>query len=166
MGVRAKLTACAAAFVLIAGGCDELDERGGPTAAPTRTACPYVQARPSYLPWLDEGEEVPEPRLDVHGRTSYVAWSSGPDDPARQSSVVLRRDSEPRGGAGEPVSVRLEGARGYFYDGPGGQAAVLWKTDAQTCKLITLTLSLPGVGRRELRTEILKIVQSLESRRL
>lgn len=163
MSVRTRLATCAAAFVLIAAGCDEPDERPGRDAAATETACPYVEASPSYLPWLDEGEEVPEPRRAVDRGTSYVAWTSGPSDPARQRSVILRWNSEPLGGKGEPVSVRLEGADGYYYDGPGPQAAVLWKTDAETCNLITLTVSLPEAGRRELRQEILKVAESLES---
>ena len=173
MIIRSKLAICAAArFVrAAAGGCDT-DERSSPARADPRgatasvstdrTACAYVEARPTYLPWLEADEEVPEPQRDVANGTSYVAWTSGRGGPS-QSSVILRRSSEPRGGRGEPVSVRLEGARGYYYAAPDSSAGVLWKTDAESCKLITLALSLPGAGRAELRAEILKVVESLES---
>ena len=138
-----------------------------PTSAgsPTEAACPYVEARPTYLPWLDKGEKVPEPQTAVRNRTSYVAWSAGGDDPSEQKSVVLRRDSEPRGGKGEPVPVRLEGADGYYYAAPesSSTASVLWQTDSPSCDLITLSLSLPGSDQGELRDEILKIVKSLEA---
>ena len=163
---------CAAAMFALAvtGGCDTgerssptRDARGATASAPTaRTACAYVEARPTYLPWLGEGEEVPQPQLNVESGTSYVAWTSGRGGPS-QKSVILRRSSEPRGGKGEPVSVRLEGARGYYYAAPGSSAGVLWKTDSGPCNLITLALSLPGAGRAELRAEILQIVKSLES---
>ena len=123
--------------------------------------CPHVEARPTYLPWLDKGEEVPEPQLEVENGTSYVMWASGDGDPS-QKSVIFRRNSEPRGGLGEAVSVRLEGARGYYYASPGSSAAVLWKTDSETCDLITLAVSLPGSDQAEIRDEVLRIVESLQ----
>lgn len=173
MSVRTKLAIfTAAASALWTGvSCGDAGEQSSPTRAgarasaaaerATETACPYVEARPAYLPWLDEGEEVPEPRRDVDHGTSHLAWSSG-DGARSQAHVILRRNSEPRGGKGEPVSVKLEGADGYYYAAPGSDAAVLWKTGAGSCNLITLALSLPGSDRAELRDEILKIVGSLE----
>lgn len=164
---------CAAASfaLLTTGSCGDAGERssstgagGGSTAVATatETACPYVEARPTYLPWLDEGEEVPEPQRNVENGTSYVAWSTGEADPSRQKSLIFRRNDEPMGGKGEPVSVSLEGADGYYYSAPGPLASVLWKTDSDSCNLITLALSLPGSDRPELRKEILQIVESLE----
>ena len=135
---------------------------GSPTVESTEAACAYVEARPSYLPWLDEGEPVPEPQLQTDNGTSYVTWASG-DGGTSQKSVIFRRSSEPRGGRGEPVSVKLEGVRGYYYASPGSDAGVLWKTDSDACDLITLAVSLPGSGRAEVRAEVLKIVKSLES---
>jgi hypothetical protein len=90
-------------------------------------------------------------------------WTAEGSEGPEQKSLVLRRNSEPLGGTGEPVSVELEGAPGYYYDGPGAQGAVLWKTESKTCDLITLTLSLPGANGAELREELLEVVESLES---
>ena len=125
-----------------------------------------------YLPWLGEGEEPPEPRRAIDSGTSYVMWVSGDGGPS-QKYVMFRRSSEPRGGLGEAVSVRLEGVRGYYYASPGSSGAVLWKTgedgstrrsakESDTCGLITLAVSLPGSDRAEVRDETLKIVESLE----
>lgn len=166
VSVRTTLATCAAAsFVLWASaGCGDADDgRVSAPVGPTPTpACAYVEARPAYLPWLGAGEEVPEPRRDVQDGTSYVAWSSGGDDPSAQESLTFRRATEPLGGKGEPISVRLEGAQGYYYSAPGPQAAVLWKTGSDACNLVTLVLSLPGSDRATLRDEILKIVESLD----
>jgi hypothetical protein len=129
----------------------------------TRDACPYVEARPSYLPWLEQDEDLPEPRREIQNGTSYVLWSTKANNPSRQRSVVLRRNAEARGGRGEPVTVRLEGAPGFYYDGPMGQAAVLWQTGSGRCSLITLSVSLPGADRAELRRETLRVADSLEN---
>lgn len=176
MSLRTRAAICTAVSVAIlaTGGCDDSRERSasterdahGTTAPATPPPCPYVEAKPTYLPWLDDGEEVPEPRRAVDNGTSYVMWTSGGDDPFEQKSLILRRDSEPLGGKGEPVSVILERARGYFYGSPGSDAAVLWKTEADACNLITLSLSLPGSSRAEVRDEILEVVESLETRDL
>lgn len=76
--------------------------------------------------------------------------------------MVLRRNSEARGGQGEPVAVELEGAEGFYHGGPGSQGAVLWETGSGSCGLITLAVSLPGADHAELRTQTLKIAESLE----
>ena len=172
MSVPTKLVMCTAALALLTagscGGTDELSSstgaggRASPPVEPTKAACAYVEARPTYLPWLDEGEEVPKPQLETENGTSYVMWASG-DGGTSQKSVILRRNSEPRGGLGEPVSVRLEGVPGYYYSSTGSDAGVLWKTDSGPCDLITLAVSLPGSDQAEVRHEILKIVESLES---
>ncbi len=79
---------------------------------------------------------MPEPQRIVENGTSYVMWTAEGSEGPEQKSLVLRRNSEPLGGTGEPVSVEFEGAPGYFYDSPGQQAAVLWKTESETCDLI------------------------------
>lgn len=171
---RLVLGTAAILALFVIGACGDSEEpdssKVAGSAEPTTSgspteACPYVEARPTYLPWLDKGEKVPEPQTAVRNRTSYVAWSAGGDDPSEQKSVVLRRDSEPRGGKGEPVPVRLEGADGYYYAAPesSSTASVLWQTDSPSCDLITLSLSLPGSDQGGLREEILKIVKSLEA---
>jgi hypothetical protein len=172
VSVLTKPVLCAVvSFGLIAaGGCDgekpsSSTRAGGgrsPTVESTEAACAYVEARPSYLPWLDEGEEVPEPQLETENGTSYVMWASGSGGTS-QKTVIFRRNSEARGGLGEPVSVRLEGVPGYYYASPGSDGGVLWKTDSDACDLITLAVSLPGSDQAEVREEILKIVESLES---
>jgi hypothetical protein len=181
MSVRTKLAiGTTASFVLLtAGSCGDAGGRSpsagdsspsasdvgeGPQAAQagTEMACVHVEARPTYLPWLDEGEEVPEPQREVDNGTSYVMWTSGDGGPS-QKSVIFRRSSEPRGGLGEPVSVRLEGAQGYYYTAPGSSGGVLWKTGSEPCGLITLAVSLPGSSQAEIRDEVLKIVESLET---
>ncbi|MDQ3952248.1 MAG: hypothetical protein M3279_04695, partial [Actinomycetota bacterium] len=106
MMVRTKPAMCAAVSVALSiGGCGGSDEQSSPRAPgngePTETACPYVEARPTYLPWLDEGGEVPQPEQAVENGTSYVAWSTGEADPSEQKSVIFRRDAEPLGGRGE-----------------------------------------------------------------
>ena len=170
---RRELAMSAGALLALGllGSCEKAGEAsshpnagGGSTSAGpvTETPCSYVEATPTYLPWLAEGEEVPEPQRWVKNGASYVGWSSGGDDPVKQRSLVFRRNTEPLGGEGEAVSVRLEGAEGYYYSAPGSLASALWKTDSGSCGLITLALSLPGSDRAELRDHILKVVESLE----
>lgn len=169
---RLILTAGAFAALLSIAACGASEPEGSsPRAAdesqsPIKSGssdqpCPYVEAKPTYLPWVDNNEEVPQPRRDIEGETSYVTWASD-DDASGHTFVVFRRNSEPLGGKGEPVSVTVEGAPGYFYAAPGPQAAIVWKTNSQKCDLITLELSLPDATQDKLRQELMRVAESLE----
>lgn len=140
------------------------------TTSPSGQArCDFASLRPTYLPWLKPGEEVPPPRK-YHGPDDAAwldwrrpAWTQQEDDPYY---VVLRRDSQFMTSSGQLIQgTRIPGAAepGRLYSGEVGfSPAIVWfLVSAPSCDWLTLELDAPGMSREEAEGEIVKIAKSL-----
>jgi hypothetical protein len=134
-----------------------------------RTRCDFASVRPTYLPWLKAGEDVPPPRK-YYGpdEAAWLDWRR--PDWARQEEapyyVVLRRDSQLTTSSGQLVpGTRLPGVAepGRLYSGEVGfSPAIVWfLVSAPSCEWLTLQLSAPGMSREQAESEIAKIASSL-----
>lgn len=168
-------------------GCGNESRSGGD---PNRTAdpaprgqslasenCPQAAYRPSFLPWLEPGEEVPAPEEsypeheDSSGNSvpasTHLMWIP-PDGFVPEGkgpyNVVLVREDELQGGPGEPTGIAIEGVEGLLYTSVHpGEAAILWDLDQEPCNLISLRIQASEVlTRSQAEKEILRIADSLE----
>jgi len=143
------------------------------SSSPFRSAkpkhCPPVAVRPSYLPWLKDGEPVPKPQ--VYGGApgpesdgTILSWR-GPEETMREPYYVsLRRYTGVGSYSGEKVPAILQGEIGRFYEGTvPGNAAIEWGLSGLRCATVTLELNAhPRMTRAEARREIIRVAQSLE----
>lgn len=168
--------ACAAC-----GASSESQENTGPDSASTlteaqsattgdgRRRCDFSSVRPTYLPWLREGEPVPAPNK-YYGpdEAAWLDWRR-PDWKQAESPyyVVLRRDSDFTTSSGRLVpGTRIPEADepGRLYSGEVGFSPVIvwYLVGATSCEWLTLELSAPGMGREQAELEIAKMARSLE----
>lgn len=145
-----------------------------PVPPPPRR-CRPVEVRPSYLPWLEEGEPIPDPNIShFPGRRPWVysSWT----DPASSSlrnrhRVVLARYSG-SSGTGDEVDVRLQGVLGQYYDDkvPTG-GSILWRMPGGHCNIVALGLEAPATdedwahqrkARLDARRMVIRIAESLK----
>lgn len=141
-----------------------------PTSSPS---CPFPSVRPTYLPWLDEGQEVPLPfvRMEItEGDAAYsrLDWRNplwGKAFPPYFVSLV--RTTDPNLAApGRPVPVTIEGSDlGSLYEGKEpGEASIYWVIpNVESCSTLALWLAAPDMSRRQTLKEILLIAKSLGS---
>jgi hypothetical protein len=141
------------------------------TKASGPASCAYASVRPTYLPWLKSGDEIPEP--DAHRVVgdegvsyAFLTWRT-PVGAMRhpQYEVSLVRTGQYNLGApGSRVDVSIEGSDpGEIYDGKqGGETSVYWVIPNVThCSTVALWLSAPDMTRKQARTEVRKIAESL-----
>ena len=155
----------------------------GPAGAPTSTAgstppdteaperdevCDFPEERPTYLPWLAEGEEVGEPiksSADPGDKGSDFAsllWPRTEGDPDSDYVSLFRQSDGGEEGYGEPVYVFLGDAMGRFEIAPGeGDATILWLTGSGRCNVTVLTLRTADWSDTRLEEEIRKVARSL-----
>ncbi len=150
--------------------------RQTPTSAPTpqpnsspsagdATRCELPTFQPTYLPWLKEGEPVPEPDVFHGPRDSATLYWSWPGSGTKY--VRLARQSTTIGGSGpgERVAVEVAGEPfGELYEGeaPGDQL-IYWNTGGATCSEFVLELSTNGdLSRDESKDTITRIAQSFK----
>jgi len=146
------------------------------SSSPFRSArpkrCPPAAVRPSYLPWLKDGESVPRPQ--VYGAPGFssedgtiLSWSSL-DDPDKIPPYWVRLHRYTGGVVnwGEKVPVLLEGEVGRFYEQGTvlpGNAVIEWEVSGPWCHTVTLELyAETRMTRAETRREIIRIAQSLD----
>lgn len=151
-----------------------------PTASETSSignACDFAPVEPTYLPWLEEGEDVPPPvryrddgsKPDDEGTGDAVMgwsmdWKGGDESSHEAPSVHLttRTVAEPDD-ARNPVDVRVDGEEGSLELGPGsGYATVSWVYDRETCNQITLQVNLSrDASEKATERETRKVAKSL-----
>lgn len=143
------------------------------SSSPSRSAepkrCPPVAVRPSYLPWLENGESVPPPEIRTGGPGpesdgTDLSWRAPGETERKPYYVSLRRYTGVASYSGEEVPVFIEREVGRFYEGTvPGHAAIEWGLSGLRCATVTLELyAHPRMTRAEARREIIRIAQSLE----
>ncbi|MPZ70633.1 MAG: hypothetical protein GEU71_14060 [Actinobacteria bacterium] len=147
-------------------------------SSPSMETCPYVARRPTYLPWLEAGGDVPPPQKsylehedssgDPSPSSAHLMWIP-PDgyvtDGKSPYNVVLVREDELRGGPGEATGISIDGVEGLLYrSGHPGEAAILWNLDDEPCNLISLRLQAGDVlTQGQAEKEILRIADSMQN---
>lgn len=159
-----------------------------PSAEPSpESACVFPPYRPTYLPWLDSGEPVPEPdfrRLPGGGPQgldpayAILSWYYGdvinPGGPKLKGTLSLRRSTEPPGAFPTDPEVpplpdgSFGGRLSRAPDSPPGSGdwSITWADESPSqfndgCGETTLTLSLPNLTSEEVRNELLRVATSL-----
>ena len=126
--------------------------------------CEFPSFQPTHLPWLKEGEPVPEPEAFSDGDSANLYWSW----PGSSTKYVrLARQSITIGGSGpgERVAVEVTGAPfGELYEGEAsGDQLIYWNTGGATCSEFVLELSTTGdLSREESKDTITRIAQSFQ----
>jgi hypothetical protein len=127
--------------------------------------CPFPTILPTYLPWLQAGEEVPAPYKDrFEAGEAHLAWVP---DGKHRALVTLRRYTGERGGPGGAVPVTYDGAEGFLYVGEGAESAniayvaIVWHHRDGPCNMTALALDAPQLSLDEGKEEIRKIAESL-----
>jgi hypothetical protein len=149
-----------------------------------RPTCDFPSVRPTYLPWLDPVEPIPEPEMDRwperggEGQQepepgySILSWSNGdvraPGKDEDVAGVHLWRATE----SGDPFPASPDvpplpnGATGRLHPGQGdGDWSIVWNDHfpEDDCLATTLVAYFPNLSPAEGRVEILKIAESLVS---
>lgn len=162
------------ALVVLAGcgGSSGSDDVAGGSASDPSTSEPSVQdsdycepppVEPTYLPWIDAREAIPEPEAS-HGPDDATTLMWPRPDSMEPYYVLLRRTSTRTGGGpGEEISVSIPGAHSAeFYEGEAaGMAFLVWDTGEPYCGEIGLQLVATDMTRAQARGEILKVAKSL-----
>jgi streptogramin lyase len=148
--------------------------------------CAYPQFLPTYFPWLEPGEALPEPTRSISAAGggpqgldpgySILHWGSPFGDVTREGGpelegyVSLWRTTEPTGvlQADPEVPPLPDGSEGkVFGPGPGGDdLSIHWADPTPSpydddCSETTLVLHMPNVSLDRLRTELFRVAGSL-----
>jgi hypothetical protein len=185
MRISRWLTLAALAFVV---GCRE----SGPvvisspsaTASPeARENCQFPRYRPSYLPWVDPGRDVPVPGRDrlpgggpqgLDPAYAILIWGFGdisePGAPKLEGTLSLWRSTESVGAipADREVPLLPDGASGRFYRGSDGPWSIVWVDPFPSpyedpCSETTLSLTMPQLSPEQQRRELVRVADSLDA---
>lgn len=132
--------------------------------------CDFPLARPTYLPWLQKGEEVGPPirdKAEPGDEGSDFAsllwpWEEGDPDSDYSNVSLFTQTGEGYEVYGKVVDVEINGSKGRFEIAPGdGDAAITWLTGSGRCNVTVLTLRTSGWDDSRLEEEITRVARSL-----
>ena len=128
------------------------------------STCPTAPVRPTYLPWLEEGEDVPPPRetYDESIDRSQLSWVHKDETKEEIGIGLTRYQMHYLGEGGEPIDVEIEGQPGQFFVGHGdGNVSIAWDLVGE-CNWVSLGLHAPSLSSRDLRQKVVEIAESFE----
>jgi hypothetical protein len=136
---------------------DSLRFQTGPTSDPS--PCDYSAVRPTYLPWIAEGTELPAPEeVPQYERLNWLG-PAGSDWADAYVSVRL---------LSQPAEVTTREDAPPLPDGTTGDAALnsgewdfFWTAPQTGCGPVALYVSLPHLGADEAMSEAFKIAESM-----
>ena len=148
------------AFLVAATSCTR-DEVPAPRAEP----CTAPAFRPTYLPWLKPGREVPAPERVGDAALRWAGPSSGDDvDPYVSLGITTEDPTEDFAGAGYPT-LPVRGTEGYLVwvgDPHVGELSLRWDEGEPPCDAHVLSLLDQELSQRRAEAEIEKIAESLD----
>ncbi|MGH2808722.1 MAG: hypothetical protein ACRDKT_15770 [Actinomycetota bacterium] len=132
--------------------------------APTAQACEYPEFRPTYLPWLEPGEEVSAGTELLSSKS--IVWGPGesrnPDQVKLQTKRKSRLDHY-RGSRFQRLMVRGEEAYLVWVGDPGvGELTIHWDEGDGPCESYVLHYRDQDSFKHQVEAEIIKIAESLE----
>jgi hypothetical protein len=136
------------------------------------TVCSFPSVKPTYLPWVPEGAPLPVPQEirqepELHQgqepTPSYAIfmWSKTETQDRFFQVQLWATTPHGQGVSDEPVDVKLNGARGYLHSRSPNTAVIIWDIGAPECEMIHLILKAPPLPLREVKSEIIRIGESL-----
>ena len=151
-------------------GTSDASPQESPQDSSASLTCPFPSVRPSYLPWLGEGEDPLAPSKYIDDGTKmqdegsgYAAlmWanpnSNGPD------YVRLVTLTEDLAAGGVETKVSVDGDRGQLlpFDEASGGIVMEWEVSQDVCNKLSLELVAPSLTSSEAASEIRMIAESL-----
>ncbi len=152
---------------------------------PVAEVCDFPGYLPTYLPWLEPGDPVPEPERQLTSAGggpqgldpgyAILVWGFGdistPGGPRLEGTLSLWRSTENVGALPiDPAVPRLpDGAQGRFYQGEGEDWSIVWRDVpsgvpyGDPCSETVLGLTMPHLVSAEQREELIKVARSLTS---
>lgn len=127
--------------------------------------CDRAPVYPTYLPWLDQGEDIPKPRFSYDSEIDRAqeSWQN-PQLPEGEGGVGLTRYSLPyRSQKGEPVGHKIKAVEGFVNVGEGETVSAYWDIDSH-CNFVELSLVDPRLSVEETIKELKNVARSLEPR--
>lgn len=134
------------------------------SAPSTYQRCLPPRVRPTFLPWLDAGEEIPPPRVsyDAAIDRAQLTWSD-PAYPEGDAGVGLSvYPHTSMGTAGEETDIVINGVAGRLHRFDEANVVGLsWDLPGRTCNFMELSLVAPDVSRSEAVSDLFDVAQSM-----
>lgn len=126
--------------------------------------CRPPELRPTYLPWIEQGDPIPRPIVsyDAEIDRAQLSWPN-PNHPRGQAGVGLTIYTHtPLGSLGEETDVMIVGVAGHLHrEDEGGLVGISWSLNRSECNYIELTLADPGSSKRDAIDKLMRIARSL-----
>ena len=130
-------------------------------SAPERD-CAGTHYLPSYLPWIERGDEIPAPEVGATPGTNGTMWLWASDEDLFDSahlSIYTTRDSI----RGADAGIRLLDNEGYLDLYAGGAMVISWDLGTETCNRVVLELTPEDdTSERSTETQLREIARSLQ----
>lgn len=140
-------------------------DAASPTSSPYESqGCSYSEFRPTYLPWISQGQEIPPPdEMSGDGTDSAdLVWHRSAQGKPFYVRLGLAAELNPPG-PGEPVAASIGDVRGEMEVIDTGDVAIRWYLPSDTCNLLVLEFTTVGeMTTQEAKGEVLKIAQSFQ----
>jgi dipeptidyl aminopeptidase/acylaminoacyl peptidase len=136
-----------------------------PTDSTDPSRCEFPTLRPTYLPWVHPGKEIPAPHesYDDEIDRAQLSWSD-PRFPLGETGVGLTVYTHfPQGNRGQQTDIVVRGVAGRLHGpGDGGGVSVSWVLPTSTCNFLELSYGAPNLTMMEAIQQLLKIGRSLQ----
>lgn len=142
-----------------------------PSPSPTggQAQCDDTPVQPTYLPWLEGGEDVPPARetYDESIDRFQQSWQDPRFEPGKGGIALtiypVERDTgEEVSHGGGNSGVVVEGAEGRIHHGEGGSVSMSWTLGSRRCNFLELLIANPKLGQQGLEKDLLRVARSLE----
>lgn len=135
-----------------------------PTSSPDGSqGCTYSEFRPTYLPWIPQGQVIPPPdEMSGDGTDSAdLVWHRSAQGKPFYVRLGLSTELNPPG-PGESVAGSIGDVRGQMEVIDTGDVAIRWFLPKDTCNLLVLEFTTVGeMTTQQGKGEVLKIAKSL-----
>ena len=138
------------------------DEPSTDTVDAARCQPPTV--RPTYLPWIEPGEQIPPPveSYDDEIGRSQLSWTEPAGLQGRIGVGLTVYTHTPLGDQGEEIDIELEGVTGRLHrEDEGGLVGISWSLQTSECNFVELVLSAPGLSRNVAIEQLIRVARSL-----
>jgi WD40 repeat protein len=126
--------------------------------------CRPAEVRPSYLPWIEQGDSIPRPIVsyDAEIDRAQLSWPN-PNHPRGRAGIGLTVYTHtPLGSLGQETDVVIDGVAGHLHrEDEGGLVGMSWTLNGSECNYMELILADPGLSKRGAIDELMRIARSL-----
>jgi hypothetical protein len=125
--------------------------------------CRPPEARPRYLPWIEQGDPIPRPIVsyDADIDRAQLSWPN-PNHPPGEAGVGLTVYTHtPLGNLGEETDILIDGVAGRLHRADeAGLVGISWSLNRSECNYVELILADPGPKDAAIE-ELMRIARSL-----